>query len=75
MTPAEHYERGEALLARAEQGNPAFNLTDGSVIVTAALAHFTAALAGELGVPTTVPTAPPAQPPPVPPAAPEAPLA
>lgn len=67
MTPAEHYAAGEDLLDRAEHGNPAFGFDQPWSIVTAALAHFVASIAGEMGVPTTLPTSPPQQPPSLPP--------
>lgn len=51
MTPAEHYAAGEQHLARADQivNDPTNGATTAALVM--AVAHFTAAIAGELGVP------------------------
>lgn len=73
MTPAEHYAKGEQLLDAASSLSADAMAVPQTVLVRMATAHFLAAIAGELGVPTGMvhigtadqsPSSPPASPPP-----------
>lgn len=52
VTPAEHYAKGEQLLDAASSLSADAMAVPQTVLVRMASAHFLAAIAGELGVPT-----------------------